>query len=58
MAIAKNTICLWYDKDTEAAARFYRGSADLVVVGRRRARRVEDGVGGADYSSAIHAAPL
>lgn len=23
MAIAKNTICLWYDKDAEAAARFY-----------------------------------
>jgi predicted 3-demethylubiquinone-9 3-methyltransferase (glyoxalase superfamily) len=23
MAIAKNTICLWYNKDAEAAARFY-----------------------------------
>ena len=23
MAVAKNTICLWYDKDAEAAARFY-----------------------------------
>ena len=23
MAIAKNTICLWYDKDAETAARFY-----------------------------------
>lgn len=23
MASAKNTICLWYDKDAEAAARFY-----------------------------------
>jgi predicted 3-demethylubiquinone-9 3-methyltransferase (glyoxalase superfamily) len=23
MAAAKNTICLWYDKDAEAAARFY-----------------------------------
>jgi predicted 3-demethylubiquinone-9 3-methyltransferase (glyoxalase superfamily) len=23
MAIAKNTICLWYDKDAEAAASFY-----------------------------------
>jgi predicted 3-demethylubiquinone-9 3-methyltransferase (glyoxalase superfamily) len=23
MAIAKNIICLWYDKDAEAAARFY-----------------------------------
>jgi len=23
MAIAKNTICLWYDRDAEAAARFY-----------------------------------
>jgi predicted 3-demethylubiquinone-9 3-methyltransferase (glyoxalase superfamily) len=21
--MAKNTICLWYDKDAEAAARFY-----------------------------------
>ena len=21
--VAKNTICLWYDKDAEAAARFY-----------------------------------
>jgi predicted 3-demethylubiquinone-9 3-methyltransferase (glyoxalase superfamily) len=23
MATAKNTTCLWYDKDAEAAARFY-----------------------------------
>ena len=23
MAAAKNTICLWYDRDAEAAARFY-----------------------------------
>ena len=23
MAIAKNTVCIWYDKDAEAAARFY-----------------------------------
>jgi len=23
MAIAKNTICIWYEKDAEAAARFY-----------------------------------
>jgi len=23
MAVAKNTICLWYNKDAEAAARFY-----------------------------------
>lgn len=23
MTIAKNTICLWYDKDAEAAANFY-----------------------------------
>ena len=22
-AMAKNTVCLWYDKDAEAAARFY-----------------------------------
>jgi 2-polyprenyl-6-hydroxyphenyl methylase/3-demethylubiquinone-9 3-methyltransferase len=26
VAIAKNTICLWYDKDAEAAARFYAGT--------------------------------
>ena len=25
MAIAKNTICLWFDKDAEDAARFYAG---------------------------------
>ena len=25
MTQAKNTICLWYDKDAEAAARFYAG---------------------------------
>ena len=25
MAIAKNTVCLWYDKDAEEAARFYAG---------------------------------
>jgi hypothetical protein len=24
--MAKNTICLWYDKDAEATARFYSGS--------------------------------
>jgi hypothetical protein len=23
MSMAKNTICLWYDKDAEEAARFY-----------------------------------
>lgn len=26
MTIAKNTICLWYDTDAEAAARFYAGT--------------------------------
>ena len=26
MNIAKNTICLWYDNDAEAAARFYAGT--------------------------------
>lgn len=25
MEIAKNTICIWYDKEAEAAARFYAG---------------------------------
>jgi len=24
--MAKNTVCLWYDKDAEAAARFYAGT--------------------------------
>ncbi|MFY9687986.1 MAG: VOC family protein, partial [Pseudolabrys sp.] len=24
--MAKNTICLWYDKDAEVAARFYAGT--------------------------------
>ena len=36
MAVAKNTICLWYDKDAEAAARFYAAtfpssSVDAVI---------------------------
>jgi predicted 3-demethylubiquinone-9 3-methyltransferase (glyoxalase superfamily) len=33
MAIAKNTICLWYDKDAEAAARFYAGTFPNSSVG-------------------------
>ena len=34
MTIAKNTICVWYDKDTEAAARFYAATfPDSVVTG-------------------------
>ena len=33
MAIAKNTICLWYDKDAEAAARFYAATFPDSVVG-------------------------
>ena len=33
MAIAKNTICLWYDKDAEAAARFYAGVFPNSAVG-------------------------
>jgi len=38
MAIAKNTICLWYDKDAEAAARFYAGVfPDSAVHAVRRA---------------------
>lgn len=28
--MAKNTICLWYDKDAEAAARFYAGTFPTV----------------------------
>jgi len=33
MAIAKNTICLWYDKDAEAAARFYAATFPNSSVG-------------------------
>ena len=33
MAIAKNTICLWYDKDAEAAARFYAETFPDSMVG-------------------------
>jgi 3-demethylubiquinone-9 3-methyltransferase len=29
-AMAKNTICLWYDKDAEAAARFYAKTLKLL----------------------------
>ena len=32
MAIAKNTICVWYDKDAEAAARFYAATFPESVV--------------------------
>ncbi len=31
--IAKNTICLWYDKDAEAAARFYAATFPHSAVG-------------------------
>ena len=31
--MAKNTICLWYDKDAEDAARFYAGTFPDSVVG-------------------------
>lgn len=38
MAIAKNTICLWYDKDAEAAARFYAATfPDSAVTAVHRA---------------------
>jgi predicted 3-demethylubiquinone-9 3-methyltransferase (glyoxalase superfamily) len=33
MAMAKNTICLWYDKDAEAAARFYAATFPNSSVG-------------------------
>jgi len=36
--MAKNTICIWYDKDAEAAARFYAGTfPDSVVTAVHRA---------------------
>ena len=39
--MAKNTICLWYDKDAEAAARFYAATfPDSAVGAIRRAPRV------------------
>jgi predicted 3-demethylubiquinone-9 3-methyltransferase (glyoxalase superfamily) len=31
--MTKNTICLWYDKDAEAAARFYAETFPDSVVG-------------------------
>ena len=34
MAIAKNTLCLWYEKDAEAAARFYAETFPDSVVGK------------------------
>jgi predicted 3-demethylubiquinone-9 3-methyltransferase (glyoxalase superfamily) len=38
MAKAKNTICIWYDKDAEAAARFYAATfPDSVVHGVHKA---------------------
>ena len=33
MAVARNTICLWYDKDAEAAARFYAATFPDSAVG-------------------------
>src|SRR5215472_3623107 len=33
LAMAKNTICVWYDKDAEAAARFYAETFPDSVVG-------------------------
>ena len=36
MAIAKNTICLWYDGDAEAAARFYAETFPDSAVGAVR----------------------
>jgi len=40
MAVAKNTICLWYDKDAEAAARFYAATFPNSSVGAVHVRRV------------------
>ncbi|AXC48525.1 VOC family protein [Paracoccus suum] len=38
MAIAKNTICLWFEKEAEAAARFYAATfPDSAVTGFQRA---------------------
>jgi predicted 3-demethylubiquinone-9 3-methyltransferase (glyoxalase superfamily) len=38
MAVAKNTICVWYEKDAEAAANFYAATfPDSAVTGVHRA---------------------
>lgn len=38
MTMAKNTVCLWYDRDAEAAARFYAATfPDSAVTAVRRA---------------------
>ena len=36
---AKNTICLWYDRDAEAAARFYAKTFPIRPSARCTARR-------------------
>jgi len=33
--LAKNTICLWYDRDAEDAARFYAATFPKTSVGAR-----------------------
>ena len=45
--MAKNTICLWYDKDAEAAARFYAETfPDSAVGAVHRTRRLPVRQGG------------
>jgi predicted 3-demethylubiquinone-9 3-methyltransferase (glyoxalase superfamily) len=34
--VAKNTICLWYDKEAEAAARFFRQTTAQTQSGTSR----------------------
>src|SRR3974377_680185 len=43
-AMSKNTICLWYDKDAEAAARFYAATfPDSALGAARRAHGADAG---------------
>jgi len=41
--MAKNTICLWYDKDAEAAARFYAETFPDSTVGAIHLAQAVDG---------------
>ena len=54
--MAKNTICIWYDKDAEAAARFYAATFPDSAVGamQPRAQRLSVRKGGRRDHGRIH----
>ena len=54
--MAKNTICLWYDKDAEAAARFYAATFPDSAVGavHRAPERLSVRQGGRRSDGGIH----